>query len=233
LTNVVTELAFDAGCKVAYLGAKRIPNCVYLKCGYQWHNGGVMRRAAPGEEDCEKQLYTPGQKTTIRPANWGDMAAVDCLVLQPLDCWVIDYPRGYLSGKHITLGRCVSNFPNLYDQVRDRGGIVSILVGEMAHRTLGLGTMTPGPAPSRKHTAVVDVAAHDNYVDQLPKLVEYLKGQAQSLGVRILQAFVADQDQVKKDIFLSAKFRPVIELPGRLDIDGRKVDVTMLETSIR
>jgi len=231
LTNAVTDLAFAAGCRVVYLGADRISNCVYQKCGYRWHNAGVMRRAAPDGEESEKQFYSPGQKTTIRPAAWGDMPAFSCLVLQPLDCWVIDYPRGYLSGKHITLGRCVSNFPNVYDQVIDRGGVMAILVGEMAHRVLGFGTLTPGPGPARQHIAVVDVAAHDNYVDQLPKLIENLKGQAQSqsLGVQTLQAFVSDQDHFKKELFLAAGLQPVVELPGRLKVDGQNIDVTLLE----
>jgi len=232
LTNAISDLAFGAGCKVAYMGGERIANSVYLRCGYDWHNGGVLRRAAPGCDDCEEEFFAPGQKVTLRPAAWGDMSGFACLVVQPLDSWVLDYPRGYLSGKHVSLKRCVSNFPNLYDQVTDRGGVVNMLIGEATHRVLGFGSLTPGPSPARQHKAVVDVAVHDHYVDCLPDLIEKLKDEAPPLEVQTLQTFVADPDQVKKECFLRAGFQPVAELPGQLNAGNRKIKVTILEIAV-
>jgi len=231
LTNVVTDLAFGTGCKVAYMGGKRIPNCVYLRCGYDWHNGGVLRRAAAGCEGCEREFFAPGQKVTVRPAAWGDMSGFTCLVVHPLNCWVLDYPRGYLSGKHVPLKRCVSNFPNMYDQVVDRGGTMTMLIGEAAHRVLGFGSLTPGPAPAQDHRAIIDVAAHDHYVDHVPELIETLKGAARDLGLQALQAFVADRDQVKKEFLVRAGFQPVGQLPGQLSVDNQKLDVIVLEVA--
>ena len=229
LTNAVTDLAFAAGCKVAYLGAERIPNCLYLRCGYEWHNGGVMRRAAKCCDGYEEQIFASGQKVAIRPAAWGDMSGFTCLVVQPLDCWLLDYPRGYVSGRHVSLERCVSNFPNLYDQVVNRGGVMPMLIGDRAHRVLGFGSLTPGPAPARGHKAIIDVAAHDHFIDYLPKLLEELQKEARRLEVQTLQAFVAEKDQAKKELFSRAGFQPVAELRGELKIPGRKLDVTLLE----
>ncbi len=228
LTNAVTDLAFAAGCKVAYLGADQIPSCVYLKCGYSWHNGGVMRREASGCSECEQQVFSSGQETTIRSASWGDLPGLASLVVQTLDCCVIDYPRGYLSGKYVSLERCVSNFPNIYDQVVARGGVMEMLIGELPHRVLGFGTVTPEPAPARDHLAILDVVAHDNYVDELPKLIDTLKNAARRLGIKTIQANVADHDQAKRQGLLRAGFQPIANLPGQLNIDGRKVDVTVL-----
>lgn len=229
LTNAMTDLTFAAGCKVAYMGGERIPNNVYLRCGYDWHSGGVLRRAAPGCDECEKEFFAPGQQVTLRPATWGDTSGFTCLAVQPLDTWVLDYPRGYLSGKYVLLKRCVSLFPNLYDQVTDGGGVVTVMIGEAAHRVLGFGSLTPGPAPARQHQAVVDVAAQDHYIDRLPDLLEHLKDEARRLEIQTLQAFVADQDQVKKETFLHAGFQPVSELSGQLQAGNREVNVAILQ----
>ena len=233
LTNAATDFAFAAGCKVAYLGAARIPTCIYLKCGYDWHNGGVMRCEADGCSECEQQFFRSDQETTIRSACWGDLAGLACLVVQDLDCCVIDYPRGYLSGKYVSLERCVSNFSNIYDQVVARGGVMKMLIGERPHRVLGFGTLTPEPSPARNHIAVLDVAAHDNYIDQLPQLIETLKDEARSAGIEKLQAYVADQDQAKSQFLRHADLQPIANLHGQLKIDGRKMDVTVLEGPVR
>ena len=232
LTNAVTDLAFTAGCKVSYLGTEHRPRPVYLRSGYNWHNGGVMRRAAPGSEECENEFFAPGQKTRVRPAAWGDLSGLACLLSQSLDCWVIDYPRGYISGKHIPLHRCVSNFPYVYDSVTDRGGAMMMLIGEKAHRVLGFGTVTPEPGPASKHVAIVDAATHDDYIDQLPRLVEKLKGEAVRLGVRIVRALVGELDLYKKECFLHQGFRGVAELSGQLNIGKDSLNVTVLESSV-
>ena len=132
LTRAVTDRAFAAGCSVSYLGATPMPQSVYLRCGYRWHNGGVMRHAAPEAEDMEAVWYAGGQSTAIRPAVWGDLSGFACLVVQPLSTWVLDYLRGYLSGRYVSLMRCVSNFPNLYyDVLGGRGGQVLLDFFEM------------------------------------------------------------------------------------------------------
>ena len=91
-----------------------------------------MRHAAPEAEDMEAVWYAGGQSTAIRPAVWGDLSGFACLVVQPLSTWVLDYLRGYLSGRYVSLMRCVSNFPNLYyDVLGGRGGQVLLDFFEM------------------------------------------------------------------------------------------------------
>ena len=129
----------------------------------------------------------------------------------------------------MSLKRCVSNFPNMYDQITDRGGVMTMLVGEAAHRILGFGSLTPGPAPARTHKAVIDVSAHNSYIDYLPVLVEKLQTEAHNLKLQALQAFVADPDSVKKETFLRAGFKPIGQLGGELNTGSQEIDVTILE----
>jgi len=139
LTNLATKLAVEAGCRAVYLGATRSPKCVYLKCGFQWHNGGVMRYVNNSHDTPEQDFYAPGQQTTLRDAQWGDLSAFACLVTQPIDTVVINYPRGLVSGKYVTLRSCLSNFPSVYNAVRDSAGVMCVLVGEVPNRVLGFG----------------------------------------------------------------------------------------------
>ncbi|MCY3758892.1 MAG: GNAT family N-acetyltransferase, partial [Acidobacteria bacterium] len=97
LTSAVVDLSFRAGCRVSYLGATRDPRNVYLRCGFRWWNGGVMRLEREDSSGCEEDFFAPGQATSVRQANWGDLAAFACFVVQPWDTLVLDYPRALLS----------------------------------------------------------------------------------------------------------------------------------------
>src|SRR5262249_44315883 len=110
LTERVVQEAFRAGCRVAYLGNKPKPHSVYEKIGFVRIRGAMMRRAAEGHADCETNFYATGQAVTVRPAVWGDLPGVACLMAQPLDCLIVDYLRGLVSLRHVEPLRCVSNF---------------------------------------------------------------------------------------------------------------------------
>ena len=228
LTNFVTELAFADGCQMAYLGSSWPRNGnVYQQCGYEHFSGCVFRRVRSGREDCERAFFAPGQIATLRQPAWGDLPGFTCLAAQPLDCWVLDYPRGYLSSKHVGPNRCVSCFPYLYDDVRAHEGTMFSLIGNAAHRVLGFGSLTPGPAPGRNHTAILDVAVHDHYLDQLPQLIERLVESGTAMD-KYLLAYVADQDQVKKRCLLDAGFSAAGRLPASLRMNGRLLDAIAL-----
>ncbi len=229
LTAAATKLAFDAGCGVAYLATGRRPDSLYLRCGFHWYNGGVMRCPAPGHDACEDELYAAGQITTIRPAVWGDLPAMACLYAQPLETFVLDYPRGYVSGKYDRLGLCASVFPRVHDEVAGRGGAMLMVVGDAAHNMLGFGSITPEPAPSRRHLAILDAVVHDDYADRLESLVGRLVAEAQPLEVQALQAFVAEPDGPNRDCFSEAGFQPVTRLSDQLRVGDRRVDVELME----
>jgi L-amino acid N-acyltransferase YncA/GNAT superfamily N-acetyltransferase len=232
LTGLVTQRAFAAGCRVAYLGTSPRPDSMYMRCGYAFHNGGVMRCAVPGAADNDDVLFAPGQKTSIRPALWGDLPAMACFYAQPVATVLTDYPRGYLSGRHAPLGLCASVFPRVHDHVVRHGGALMMLVGDTAHRVLGFGSITPGPAPARHHKAVIDVATHDHYTDRLDDLVARLIAEAQRLEVRVLQAHVAESDETKRDCFVRAGFETLARLKQELRVGDKVIDVDLLERPV-
>ena len=232
LTNAVVDCAWDAGCRVCYLGAARSPDSVYLRCGFQWWNHGVMRRAKEDGDDCEASFFAPGQQTLVRAANWGDLAGMACLAIQPLSSLVLDYPRGLLSGKYVDLIRCVSNFPTVRYEVDERGGALCMLVGDAANRVLGFGSLTPGPGSGRAHTAVLDLATHDHYENAADSIIEFLMDEARQRGIENVQAFVASQDETKKAWLENAGMQVVATLPDEIRVQARTIDVLVLERHV-
>ena len=232
LANTVVDIAFNAGCQVCFLGATRDPGSVYLRCGFEWWNGGVMRRAAAGFDDCESQFFAAGQTTSIRKAVWGDLAGMTCLVIQPLDCLVLDYPRAIHSGKYVALQWCVSNFPAVSYNVTERGGAMCVLTGECAHRVLGFATLTPERGSYRGHKAVIDLVTHDHYDHCAAEMLAWLFSTGAERDVETVQAFVAVCDQKKLQWFQSVGLKPVAMLPGQLRIEGKLIDVQVLEGPI-
>ena len=233
LTDIVARRSFADGCRVSYLGATRAPRCVYLRCGFEWWNGGVMRRAAPGVADYEAQSFTAGQKTFLREARWGDLSGMACLVVQPLESLVLDYPRALLSGKYVALQRCVSNFPVVHDQVIERGGVMCVVTGEASHRILGFGTLTPQPGIARRHKAIIDVASHDSYESETDGMINHLMAEAKQRQIQLVQAYVASWDRKKADHFKRFGLLPIAKLPAQLRVAVESVDVDVLEADVR
>ena len=229
LTSAVVDLSFRAGCRVSYLGATRDPRNVYLRCGFRWWNGGVMRLAREDSSGCEEDFFAPGQATSVREANWGDLAAFACFVVQPWDALVLDYPRALLSGKYVKLQRCVSNFPAVREEAVPRGGVLGVLEGGSPHRVLGFGSITPEPGEYRRHKAVIDVCSHDNYAGGADSLTQWLISKAAGRGVEQLQAYVAASDADKQERFRRFGLKPLARLPGQIRLEGREVDVLVLE----
>lgn len=229
LTDITASLAFKAGCRAIYLGATRSPHCVYLKSGFQWHNGGVMRCVTPPDDAPERDFFAPGQRTTLRNAQWGDLAAFACFAVQPIKTAVLDCSRALSSGKYATLQRCVSNFPMVHDDVCNREGVMRVLAGDAPNRVLGFGSLTPGHRPARRHIATIDFVVHDNYCADAPALLDDLLGSAPGLGIQHIEAFVAGPDLHKRELLEAAHFRPIAVLPDRLMLQDRSLPVEILE----
>jgi len=232
LVGQAVQLAWQAGCGLIFLGATRSQHCVYLHCGFDWVNGGVMRQARPGHEKDEDIYFASGQHTSIRQAQWGDVPGVSALMAQPMDWLVLDYPRGLLSGKYVTLQRCVSNFPVIYYEVRARQGVMVMLIGEKTHRVLGFGTLTPGPGPNRRYKGLIDLAVHDNYVDQAERIIERLLSEAKQKQIEVAQAYIAGKDQQKGEIFRRAGFAPIARLSEQLRVGDQAIGVELLERKV-
>ena len=229
LTEQLVQTAWKAGCRVVYLGNALRQVSVYEKIEFRRLYGAIMRRPSPVEKEPEKRFYAPGQATTVREANWGDLPAVACLMAQPMESLSLDFSRGLVSPRYAPPIRCVSNFTALWYGVQALGGLMLTLVGEGPHRILGLASMTPGPAPLRHHSAVLDALAHDAYTDGLNPLLKQLVETAGEKGIRLLQAFVAASDHLKAETFRSVGLSPVATLPEAIRLNDSPVDAILMQ----
>ena len=94
---------------------------------------------------------------------------------------------------------------------------------------LGLGSITPGPAPLRGHSAVIDALAHDNYPGGTRQLLDRLVETARQKDIDLLQAYAAAPDAGKVEHFRAVGLTPVATLPEAIRLNGRPVDVTLLQ----
>ena len=230
LTEGLVQQAWAAGCRVVYLGNSPREVSVYEKIGFRRLSGAVMRRPAPGETAPEKDFFAPGQHTSVRPANWGDLPGVACLMAQPMESLCLDFLRGLVSPRYAPPLRCVSNFTSLWYGVEALGGSMLTLQGEGPHRVLGLGSITPGSAPLRGHSAVIDALAHDNYAQGVRDLLDRLVETARQKGIGLLQAYAAATDSAKVEHLRAVGLTPVAMLPEAIRLSGRPVDVTLLHS---
>jgi GNAT superfamily N-acetyltransferase len=229
LTERAVQIAFDAGCRVAYLGNAPIVSSVYEHIGFTRLAGACMRRPGPGGEDYEGVAFAPGQRTVVRETNWGDLSAVVCLMAQPIVPALAHYDQGLVSPLAAAPRRAVSNFTSVKYAVESAGGNMWSLVSvDSPHRVLGFVSVMPGPGPLREHTGRFEVTCHDQYAGDASVLLETAIGWATEQGKVLLEAFVAETDNTKREWFEEAGFVEVARLPGVLSIADRRVEAIVL-----
>ena len=228
LTGILVDLAFKDGCQAVYLGTSRRPDPVYLRAGFEWYNGGVMRRIAENVENFEKKYFAPGQSTQTRPAQWGDLAATACLFTRPFELVSADYSRGLFSGRYVHQARCTSNFAYVYDDVMARGGICDVLVGEEPHRVLGFASLTPGLREIQRSAAVLDFLVHETYLGDSERLVADVLQAGESKDINRVTAYVVELDQVKASVLKDLGFSQIARVPDQLRVNSQEVAVLVL-----
>lgn len=229
LAEHAVQKAFAAGCRVAYLGNAPVDRSVYETIGFERVSGVFMRRAAPGHEDYEKVAFAPGQSTSIRDTNWGDLPGTACLAAQPMQITLSDYSQGFASTSCAPGTRCVSAFTSVKYETETRGGIMLSLVGATPHRILGFARAVPGPGGLRAKTARVDGVTCDAFVDQGPHLVTRLLDWLATKQIAHVQAFVARRDRVKQQWFESSGFTCNATLPESLHYEDRWEDILVFQ----
>lgn len=231
LAGRVIDAALDqaraAQCTVCLLGTSKKPRNVYLRHGFKWQNGVVMRKSL-GDVNFEKKYFTAGQSVKVRLANWGDLPGLTLLMTQPLATVCLDYPRGLLSGRYLPLERCLSNYPTLWYHTAARGGMLLMLAEPQTGRIFGFGSVTRAPGAARKHTATVELAAHENYESYLPSMLDHLLVGCRERGIQQAQAFVAAGDVGKRDCLRGDGFTELARLPAALRLSDETRDVSML-----
>lgn len=230
LADEAVRSGFADGCRVAYLGNIPMPRSVYERIGFTRLRGVVMRRSAPGQADCETQFYEKGQAVSVRPAAWGDLPGVACLMAQPLQCRIADHARGLVTPTHSDPTRCVSNFTKVWYEMKERAGVMLTLMGATPHRVLGFGSLTTDP--SRRSRAVVDAIAHDHHPGGMDLLIRHLIAEARSRRSRVVRACVAREDEVKARHFSTAGFQTVGMMLDNLRSDGGFSQVSLMELAL-
>jgi len=113
-----------------------------------------------------------------------------------------------------------------------RGGTLAVLAGSEQERILGFASLTPAPDSTRRHSAVVEFAAHDHYIGNLPALLDFVLAAARSHRVTRAEAHVVASDHVKLDYLRLAGFSVVARLPEVLQLGGTATDVTLLSRAL-
>jgi GNAT superfamily N-acetyltransferase/L-amino acid N-acyltransferase YncA len=223
-----TTVAQRAGCLACYLGTEAREHNVYRQCGFNWHHGKVMRRLLSTSDDFESDYFRARQPVTVRTAGWGDLPGVTLLAIQPIETCVLDYSRGIVSPRYAHIERCVSVFPIIQEDLRTHGGTMKVLAEPRRQRIFGFGTVTLGAGPARRHTAIVDFAVHDHYLDEAGSLLQSLLDYCGEQSIRTIYAAVAESDQQKKAKLLDAGFTSTGSLHGAAVLCGEPCDVTIL-----
>jgi GNAT superfamily N-acetyltransferase len=230
LSECVTLLAFEAGCRAVYLGTTPRPDSVYLRIGYAFVNGGVMRRpAVEGSRFEEDDYFRPAQRTSIREAVWGDLPGFSALFTRRYEWLAGDFQRQLFSGRFVEQRRCASIFGHLREDVRRRQGVCCVLAGEKAHRILGVVSVTPGVAPVANHAAVADVLTHENYYAEAGGLLTECLRRAEASGVTTVAAYAAGLDVRKLEILREAGFSESAVLPDQIRVGDVCCPVHLLE----
>jgi len=224
---------YGAGCRLAFLGNAPLPQgSVHERIGFVRIAGAMMRRAAPGCESYEETLFAPGQSTRIRETAWGDLPGLVCLISRLVQGLVVDYPRGLVSLGTVLPVRAVSNFTSVRCETKARSGSMLTLAGESTHRVLGFGSLTPGPAPLRNRTGVIDLALHNAYDEKHREMIAGLVEEASQRSVQTIEAYVSEEDDHKAEWFLQAGFQPAATLPNQFYFGERGMAATLMQRVI-
>ena len=234
VTQVVTDHFFSQGGRALYLGTGREESAgrVYQRVGFEWFHGGVMRNLPAQSADFDDDYFAPGQATSIRGAQWGDMPGVTALFTRPYEALAGDYGRGMFSSRYADQGRCVSNFPHIYYDVTDKQGSCQVLIGETAHRVLGLASITPIDGAPRRHVGQLEIMTHEAHHEHGPALLQATAKAGQALGMRRAVAYVPTMDAAKRQWMRQAGAEEVGILHGQVQLKDQSVDVEMFESEL-
>ena len=231
LTEALCEHFLELGGRSLYLGTERdgVAWRVYERVGFQWFHGVVMRHVPTGPDAFDDDYFAADQPASIRPTEWGDLPGVSALFAAPNRALAGDYTRGIFSSAQTFIHRCVSVFPTIYYDVEAKGGRCMSLIGQRAHRVLGLASITPLDTEYRKHVGVLEVMTHDHHEEHGPDLVLATLAAAQDACMRQVIAYVPLTDEAKAQWLLAANGRSVGRLHKQIQLNDRSIDVDVME----
>ena len=214
-----------------YLGTLREGDAwrVYQRLGFEWYHGGVMRRVTESAAAFDDSYFAPGQTTCVRPAQWADLPGVSALLTRPYPLVAGNLEHEIYSPRWAPQNRCVSIFPTIYYDVSARGGACHVLVGERAHRILGLASIAPIDDPHQRHTGVLEITTHESHSDHGPALLKATLDAGRARGIGRVIARVPVPDRLKADWFRKLSARPAGRSPGSPQLQKIGVEVETFE----
>ena len=188
---------------------------LYYKQGFRPLIGDGMRYLAPGCEDFDRTYFVHDGPATIRPGTWGDLAPVSSLYNQRQPDWFIkDYPRRVFRDI-----RYEGHYRRVWLPTQERQGTALVLENRR-QRVVGIASTVAVDSYVEQHTHVVDCWACPAYVGQLPELLSAVVARARAAGAEALQAYLAEGDRGKQQVFEEAGFSEESRLRDRLRDDA-------------
>ncbi len=188
---------------------------LYYKQGFRPLIGDGMRYLAPGCEDFDRTYFVHDGPAAIRPGTWGDLAPVSSLYNQRQPDWFIkDYPRRVFRDI-----RYEGHYRRVWLPTQERQGTVLVLENRR-QRVVGIASTAAVDSYVEQHAHIVDCWACPAYLGQLPELLSAVVERARDTGAEALQAYLADSDRAKQQIFQAAGFREEARLRDRLRVDA-------------
>ena len=203
-----------------YLGTgyDSMPWRLYQKFGFEGFLPGVGLMRWVRQPERLAAMFG-GERLSARPIRWGDWPLMQCLCLQPANDYIKSiglkrFGMADMEGSYLTLRERMFKSPDL----------AAVVVTNAAGMTVGFATAMPLDASFTDYV-LVDIFAHRAAGQGVyPLLLEALQLPA---GRPLLA--VADESSVQRRMVLEAAgFRSAGCLPGALNADGCKEDLSLL-----
>ncbi|MFC1782596.1 GNAT family N-acetyltransferase [Planctomycetota bacterium] len=232
LINSIMEHLSALGCRAVYLGVSHNNHparTLYRQLGFENHQGIIMRRLLPGNENFDHFYFAPSAKAKIRKISWGDYGAVLTLLACPCDLYCFDFFQGLFSSKYAPPTRFMNVFPEMMKRIASSPGGANVLLAEPQEKLMGIAHLTTFPGTPRSHIALLDFFVHDNYITDAKALLLRTLRDAANLNVKSIYGYVPARDELKQKAFLSVGARPRATLPKNISINGQYQDVLVYE----
>ena len=184
---------------------------LYENCGFRCSVGDGMRWLAEGAGDFDRTYLAHSGAASVRRAHWGDLPGATVLFCHPEPAWQI---KEYLTHCFRDT-RFEGHFMRLMRRVEeDRGGIH--VLENPRRRIVGCVVVERQPTFHQQHVAQLSVRVAPAYRGQTTELLHAAAEAARSIGISLLQTYVADTDDDEKQTLVAAGFAEEAVLPARL-----------------
>lgn len=216
----------EHGARAVYLAAwEDWKRAMYQRSGFRFVGAMGARHAYKltlNRTGDDEALFAPGQQTRMRRLDSGDQGDVSSLFNAQHAGLVKHYEMGCFLGSHFE--------GEFYALQRDRRPGVKALVLDGQETVLGFGTVIPSRRRREEHRGTIDGLVHRHYRGHLADLVAALEGDS---PFQTLAAYVGDSDDMRREAFEAAGYRPVGRLEGGLLIVDQTYNLTMYEKHLR